>query len=52
MHHEGEFFVRKRLGKQPRRWGVYQRLGGQDIMVTSFTTELAAITYVEHQCHS
>ena len=48
-HKEGEYFVRKRIGKQKCPWGVYQRLGHQDIRVAAFKTETHAIYYAAAQ---
>jgi hypothetical protein len=46
---EGEYFIRKRIGKHEHPWGVYQRLGGQDIRITAFKTEMHARYYAAAQ---
>lgn len=46
---EGEFFIRRRLGTQTFPWGVYQRLGGQDIRITAFKKEEQARYYAAAQ---
>lgn len=43
---EGDYFVRRRFGKQTFPYGVYQRIGGQDIRVTAFKTKEQAAMWV------
>lgn len=46
---EGEWFIRKRIGKHEHPWGVYHRIGGQDVRVTAFKTEQHARIYAAAQ---
>lgn len=46
---EGEYFIRRRLGTQEYPWGVYQRLGGQDVRVNAFKTKQHAAMYAAAQ---
>lgn len=42
MTREGTYFIRQRLGRNECPWGVYQRLGGQGILVSAFRTKIHA----------
>lgn len=46
---EGQYFIKRRLGKYTRPWGVYQRLVGRDVRITAFKTELHARMYAAAQ---
>lgn len=48
-HQEGEWFIQKRIGKPLHPWGVYQRIGGQDIRVTAFKDKDHAAMYAAAQ---
>lgn len=42
---EGEWFVRQRIDPS-KGYGVYHRVGGEDILHTTFKTRFAADQYV------